>query len=80
MARIVSGRQLRGARTDIWWQEVADPLSLAFSTLERYCTEWWGATSGRAEFGMHAYGLDAKGLRTLCVAVQTKFQDPGDTS
>eukprot|EP00959_Pyramimonas_sp_CCMP1952_P272195 5691225-Pyramimonas_sp.AAC.1 len=82
MARIVSGRQHRGARTDIWWQvhEVADPLSLASSSLERYCTEWWRATSGRAEFGMHAGGLDAKELRTLFVAVRTKVQDPWNTS
>eukprot|EP00959_Pyramimonas_sp_CCMP1952_P079110 1653658-Pyramimonas_sp.AAC.1 len=67
MARIVSGHQLRGAMTDIWWQvhEVADPLSLASSTLDTCCTEWWRATSGRAEFGMRADGLDAKELRTL---------------
>eukprot|EP00959_Pyramimonas_sp_CCMP1952_P115563 2415794-Pyramimonas_sp.AAC.1 len=42
--------------------------------------EWWRATSGRAGFGMHAYGLGANELRTLFVAVQTKFQDPGGTS
>eukprot|EP00959_Pyramimonas_sp_CCMP1952_P393830 8252307-Pyramimonas_sp.AAC.1 len=68
MARIVSGPQLRGARTDRWWQvhEVADPLSLASSNLERYCTEWRRATSDRAEFGMHADGLDAKDQDPLC--------------
>eukprot|EP00959_Pyramimonas_sp_CCMP1952_P254886 5323450-Pyramimonas_sp.AAC.1 len=29
---------------------------------------------------MHADGLHAKELRTFFVAVQTKFQDPGNTS
>eukprot|EP00959_Pyramimonas_sp_CCMP1952_P378437 7927545-Pyramimonas_sp.AAC.1 len=71
LAASVSPHHCKRAEMNMWWASVADndPLNMMGASLERWCLEWWSATSTRPGLRTHRDKLSAKELACVFINV-----------